>query len=228
MSSELGNTRIAPSRSDISPPPAGGPGGTEVVGSGNPGTPCRRMHCATLTSCASACAEGCVVEPGPGRPMPGMSFWHFACGSLNIGDDGLLPAPAGKTKPPPAFGSGKLGAPLARMHWLYFSASCCSCVWLGGETEPTAAPPVIVLLAELLDVVVTLATDGDVDPPHPASCKGGRRGEKRERTRSPVASQPCLASLRCPALQRCLSSARSQPVKTVSKMVSTAVVEIGG
>src|ERR1700730_9694868 len=71
VSSVAGKTRITPSISEITPPglPAGkGLDGTDVLGSGKSEMPCRRMHCATFTICASACAEGCVVEPAPGRP----------------------------------------------------------------------------------------------------------------------------------------------------------------
>jgi hypothetical protein len=41
-------------------------------------------------------------------------FWHFACAVLNAGDAESIPAL--KWKPPPGFGSGKLGTPLERMH----------------------------------------------------------------------------------------------------------------
>ncbi len=81
--------------------------------------PCRRMHCATLTIRASACEEGCVVEPGAGKPPPDVSFWHFDCAALNAGDEASIPAP--REKPPLALGSGKLGTPFERMHWAYFS-----------------------------------------------------------------------------------------------------------
>ena len=106
---------MTPSKSVISSIPATLVG-TEVLGSGNWEIPCWRMHCAILTSLARVCAEGCVVEPGPGGPPPGRSFWHFARAALNAGDEGLIPAPTGKRNPPPGFGSGKLGTPLERMH----------------------------------------------------------------------------------------------------------------
>jgi hypothetical protein len=44
--------------------------GTVVLGAGNWGTPCARMQTAILRSIAIVCAEGCVVEPGPGKPPP--------------------------------------------------------------------------------------------------------------------------------------------------------------
>ena len=173
VSSVAWKMRITPSISEIVPPglPAGkGFDGTEVLGSGKSEMPCRRMHCATLSICASACAEGCVVVPGPGGPPPGSSFWHVARAALNAGDDGLSPAPAWKRKPPPAFGSGKLGTPLMRMHWAYFSASRCNCVGLAGEPELGAPLLAVVLLAAPVDVVVLrLAIDGDFEPPHPAA-----------------------------------------------------------
>ncbi len=137
----LGNRRIAPSKSLISLMPAGWDG-TVVLGSGNWGTPCWRMHCAILTSFAIVCAEGCVVEPGTGRPPP-MSFWHFSCAALNAGDEGLIPARE-NSPPRPGFGSGKLGTPLARMHLANASGPDPAAP---GAVEPelVAPPPVAVL-----------------------------------------------------------------------------------
>ena len=166
MSSELGSTRITPSRSDTTPPPAGRLDGAEVMGSGNLGTPCRRMHSETFSICAIACAEG--GGPEPGRPTPpDRSFWHFACAALNTVDEGSTPAPS--WKPPPGLGSGKFGKPLERMQLAYTSSA--AMLLVPGVVEPELAPPLemFVLLAELLDVVATLATDGDFEPPHPAS-----------------------------------------------------------
>src|SRR5579872_4991345 len=73
-----------------------------------------------------------------------------------------MPVPTWKKKPPPGFGSGNLGTPLARMHSAYFSASCCNCVWLGAEPELVVAAPVAV-------VVPMCAIGGDFEPPHPAA-----------------------------------------------------------
>ena len=91
-----GNSRIAPSKSVISPDTGGGRVGRD----GGPGVGelgdrrAARMHRAILSSFASVCAEGCVVEPGPRGPPPGRSFWHFACAALNAGDAGSIRRPA--------------------------------------------------------------------------------------------------------------------------------------
>ncbi len=53
----------------------------------------------------------------------GMKCRHFVCAVLNAGDVGFIPALVWKRKSPPAFGSGKLGTPLARMHLARASAS---------------------------------------------------------------------------------------------------------
>jgi hypothetical protein len=139
----LGNTRIAPSKSVITLPPCPmGLDGTEVLGSGNWEIPCWCMHSAILSSFASVCADGCVVEPGPGGPPPGINFPHFACAALNAGDE-TVPALAWKAKPPPAVGSGKLGTPFERMHLA--NASAPGGPELGAvEAAPGASPPVAV------------------------------------------------------------------------------------
>ena len=95
------------------------PCGTEVLGSGNCGTPCWRMHTAIFRSCAIVCADG--GGPGLSGPPPGMNLRHFACAALNAGDE-MIPARAWNSKPPPGFGSGKLETPLARMHLANASA----------------------------------------------------------------------------------------------------------
>jgi hypothetical protein len=62
----LGKTRITPSISLITPPaPARARSGNEVLGSGKSVMPWRRMHSATFSICASACAEG--ASPSRGR-----------------------------------------------------------------------------------------------------------------------------------------------------------------
>lgn len=73
-----------------------------------------------------------------------MNLPHFACAALNAGDE-MIPAPAWKAKPPPAFGSGKLGTPFERMHLANASAR-----GGGPELGPVeaalgAAPPVAVV-----------------------------------------------------------------------------------
>jgi hypothetical protein len=100
-----------------------------------------------------------------------MSFWHFAFAVLKRGDEGSIPAP--NWKPPLGLGSGKLGMPLERMHWAYFSKLCCSCAWLGAGPELAAPLVAFVLLAGLLDVVVVsmLAIEGDFEPPQPAASR---------------------------------------------------------
>ena len=87
--------------------------------------------------------------------------------------------------------------PLARMHWAYLSAACCSCVWVGGKAEPTALLEVFVLPAALLGVVVAMfATDGDFEPPQPVSTIA----DAAARSASPpdrrhVVALSCLAAL---------------------------------
>jgi hypothetical protein len=93
------------------------------------------MHRETFSIRAIVCAEGCVVEPAPGRP-PGRSFWHFACAALNAGDEGFIPAPT--WNPPLGFGSGKLGTPLERMHAAKAITACSPLALLsGGEPLPS-------------------------------------------------------------------------------------------
>jgi hypothetical protein len=151
----LGNRRTAPSKSVISWMPAG-LDGTVVLGSGNCGTPCWRMHWAILSSFASVCAEGCVVEPGLAGNPPVMSFWHFACATLNAGAAGLFPTGMGNRAPPPGLGSGKLVTPFARMH-------------LANASGPEPLSPGVVEpeLAARSPVVVTVGLPEL--PPHPAA-----------------------------------------------------------
>ncbi len=115
----VGNSRIAPSKLLISWMPVG-LAGTEVLGSGNWGTRCWRMHTAILSSFVSVCAEG--GGPASGRSPSGRSFWHFARADLNAGAAGLAPAGISKSCPPPGCGSGKLGTPLARTQFANASA----------------------------------------------------------------------------------------------------------
>ena len=128
--------------------------------------PCARMHAAILTSFAIVCAEGWVVEPGPGGPPAGNSFLHFACALLNAGDP-IFPPPTGNSKPPPGFGSGKLGTPLDRMHSENASAD--------GAPAPdravVTARAVAVVDAEVLALDVVAAVGLCELPPHPATRK---------------------------------------------------------
>ena len=88
-----GNRRIAPSKSVISPMPAGLDGTVRPEGRGTGGRRARRMHSAIRHAASTASArEGCVVVPGTGGPPPGRSFRHFACAALNAGASGLVPA----------------------------------------------------------------------------------------------------------------------------------------
>jgi hypothetical protein len=113
--------------------------------------------------CASHRAEGCVVVPGPGGPPAGMSLRHFACAALKADDEGSIPLPIGIWKSPPVPGSGKLGTPSDRMHSAYFSMPSRKPAW-----------PALVLLGALLDaVVVTLATDGELEPLNPGNMTRG-------------------------------------------------------
>jgi hypothetical protein len=175
-------------------PPPNGSGGTEVLGSGKLETPCRRMHCATVSMLASACAEGGGPDPGP---PPGRSFRHFACAALNAGDERSIPGPSWK---PPPLGSGKLGTLLERMHLAY--ASNADCTSPGpDEPEPAAASPVAVLDPEpgFPLVVVKVATWGELellhaDKPNVTAAANGavRRGRSRRR---PYALQPSLSDI---------------------------------
>ena len=110
------------------------------------------MQTAILRSLASVCAEGCVVEPGPGGPEPS-SFMHFAWAALNAGDAGSTPGLAWKRSPRPGLGSGKLGTPLARMHRANASP--------GEEAEPPGAG----VLEVAVPVAPAATVDADVVPP---------------------------------------------------------------
>ena len=127
------------------------------------------MHRAIRTSFVSVCDEGCVVVPGPGRPPPGSSARHFACAAWNAGDERFSPAP---TEEPPrrAAGSGKLGTPLARMH---FENASSPDPYVRGDAERefVVLPPVTLLGAAVLTpsaVAVAVAGYGEL-PPQPAS-----------------------------------------------------------
>jgi hypothetical protein len=87
-----------------------------------------------------------VVAPGlkgPPTPPP-MSLAHFDCAERNAGDEGKTPLPS--WKPPPGFGSGKLGTPLARMQLANASGP-----------EPSGRDAVEPELAALDAVALTLA-----------------------------------------------------------------------
>ena len=112
-------------------PEPNGLGGAEVRGSGKSETPCWRMHRAMLRNLASVCGEGGGPEPGPA----GMSLRHFACAALNAGDLGSIQR-ARTGKPPLAFGSGKLGTPLERMHLAKAITACWRLAGLSGDEPP--------------------------------------------------------------------------------------------
>ena len=64
---QLADKRGRGRRAGIAPPRIRGRlDGTEVVGSGNPETPCRRMHRATLRQYAIVCAEGASSSQAQG------------------------------------------------------------------------------------------------------------------------------------------------------------------
>src|ERR1700722_10790636 len=122
------------------------------------------MHRAMFRNLASVCREGLVDEPGPGGPPPGMSFWHFACAALNRDDERSIPALAWKRKPPSAFGSGKLGTPLERMHLAKAIAACWGLAVLSADEAPRAE-----LAEDAPFPVERCATPGLDEPPQPAS-----------------------------------------------------------
>jgi hypothetical protein len=68
---------------------------------------------------------------------------------LNTRDEISIPEPVLKRKPPPEFGSGKLGTPLARMHLEYASASASRAACESGP-EPDAALPAAALEREVV------------------------------------------------------------------------------
>lgn len=118
-----------------------GPGGeSERVGSGKLEKPCARMHLANPSAARNWLSVACT----PGAP-PGASFAHARRADLNDGDCGLIPAPARLIPPAPAFGSGKLGTPWARMQF----ANATGCEW---------APERVVLLRWCEDPQAASAT----------------------------------------------------------------------
>src|SRR5580693_9318754 len=183
----------------MTPAPEGnGSSGTVVLGSGKSGTPWRRMQSAMRTSFATVCADGCVVDPGPGGPPP-MSFWHFTCAALAAGAPRLSPDVL-KRKPRPGCGSGKLGTPLARMHLANASASRATSL---GELELLA---VALRAGAMFDKEVlapaTAAAVVLLEPaPHPAISTPATRvtrasgRARRERVRRSVCVPFCIG---CP------------------------------
>jgi hypothetical protein len=90
-------------------------GGGELVGSGKFGTPCPRMHLARVRNCSFRLSAS-LLDP----LLPGPSLAHACWADLNAGD--WVSMSLGMKSPPVALGSGKLGTPLARMHWAYLSS----------------------------------------------------------------------------------------------------------
>ena len=88
---------------------AAGLGRDRGRGSGNPETPCWRMHRDPSAASPASVRRGASSSRRQGDRR-GRSFWHFACAALNAGDEGS--APVRYCDPPPVFGSGKLGTPL--------------------------------------------------------------------------------------------------------------------
>src|SRR5580658_453696 len=118
------------------------------------------MHRETVSIFASACAEGGAPEPGPG----GRNFLHFVRAALNAGEEGSIPAPRWKRKPPPD-GSGKLGRPPERMQLAYASAAA------SGESEPGlgAPSPAVALDRTVEPRCATPPFEEEEPPPQPAS-----------------------------------------------------------
>lgn len=107
MSIVLGTTMNAPGRPKARANP--GPLGAELTGSGNPVTPCRRMHRESASMLAFSDA---LAWPPP--PKAGMYLAQRDLAALNEGENGLIPF--GSWIPPPPLGSGNEGTPFARMH----------------------------------------------------------------------------------------------------------------
>ena len=118
--------------------------GGEVVGSGNPGMPCWRMHADTSSIRACACVDGGSELGGPF----GSRLWHECAADWNAGDCTVLGEPI-RTVWPLTFGSGKFGTPCERMH-------------LENATPDSTA---LAVNAEVLAPPVGL---GEL-PPHPAT-----------------------------------------------------------
>ena len=97
------------------PPPAatsplGLLGGAPVVGSGNPPTPCLRMHLEIATRAARSLAlDDCC---SPGAPF-GRSLLHVDSAAWNKAEDGLSPGVLRLTREmrPVVVGSGYFGTP---------------------------------------------------------------------------------------------------------------------
>lgn len=110
----LGITKPAPLWNNTAPVP--GMLGSLLVGSGNPLTPCARMHSATASICFMVAAD--AGGPDPGAP-PGNSLAQAFWAAWNAGDAGLIPElllMLMRTPPPDEVGSGKCDTPWARMH----------------------------------------------------------------------------------------------------------------
>ncbi len=77
-----------------------------MTGSGNPLTPCSRMHFEIANSSCSCCWDACA-----GGPPPGNRFLHEFRACWTAGDDGLMPLPWVIWPL-----SGMFGTPFPRMH----------------------------------------------------------------------------------------------------------------
>jgi hypothetical protein len=111
----------------------------EDFGSGKLGTPCVRMHLASL----SACAGGTRLF-GTEKPA-GNSDLHRSDALWNAGE---LATPLGNTVSGPLVGSGKFGTPWDRMHRAYLSSSAV------GFCDPAALLCAVALGAVLPRVVL--------------------------------------------------------------------------
>ena len=87
-------------------------GGGELVGSAKFGTPCARMHLASVRNWSFRLSAS-LLDP----LLPGPSLAHACWADLNAGDWVLMSF--GIASPPVALGSGKFGTPLDRMQWAY-------------------------------------------------------------------------------------------------------------
>jgi hypothetical protein len=132
--------------------------------------PCERMQAENASSACCIFARCC----GDCWPPFGSTFWQACCAARNFGELGSIPEPGPIEIPPPLLGSGKFGTPCERMHaencaaFAVFSVSPAPPPELELVDGPAAVPPPDEVVVPALDVP-RLATEGDAEPPHPAT-----------------------------------------------------------
>src|SRR5579862_352301 len=96
------------------------------------------------------------------------------------------------------------------MHRAYLSESCCTCVWLGGRLELGGVLGALVPAVGLEVVVATLATDGDFEPPQPASAAAATTAPSTANPRHVARLRPGAALLERSVLSSISSLSRSK------------------